>query len=330
MNTYLALTDYRWFTFLASLPKLEEINFWQPGGNRAFGAIQPNELFLFKLHSPREFIVGGGFFAHSSLLPVSLAWDAFGTANGAASLEQMRAHIEQYRRQKPAGAEDYRIGCILLSQPFFLKEADWIPVPKDWSPNIVQGKTYDLTIEPGLTLYRQLQERLSLSITIREEIAAADVPAEKYGAPMEILPRLGQGIFRVVIIDAYGRRCAVTGEKVLPVLDAAHIKPYSKDGTHKPDNGILIRSDLHTLFDLGYVTITPQYRFEVSKHIPPLAKSSHRKTPDAHCSGGKREDYENGHEYYALHGQAIHVPEKAVYKPAGENLAWHNENVYKG
>jgi putative restriction endonuclease len=310
LNAYLALTDYRWFTFLASLPKLEEINFWQPGGNRAFGAIQPNELFLFKLHSPREFIAGGGFFAHSSLLPVSLAWDAFGTANGAASLEQMRAHIEQYRRQKSAGAEDYRIGCILLSQPFFLNEADWIPVPKDWSPNIVQGKTYDLTLEPGLSLFQQLQERLALPLPETTLQPILEKPAERYGTPVEILPRLGQGSFRVVVIDAYGRRCAVTGEKVLPVLDAAHIKPFAKDGSNKPDNGILIRSDLHTLFDRGYVTVTPEYKFEVSRRV--------------------REEYENGHEYYALHGQQIHLPEKTIYQPAGENLAWHNENVYKG
>ncbi len=309
MNAFVALTDYRWFTFLANLPKLEEINFWQPGGNRAFGAIQPNELFLFKLHSPREFIAGGGFFAHSSLLPVSLAWDAFGAANGAASLEQMRAHIEQYRRQKPAGAEDYRIGCILLSQPFFLREADWIPVPKNWSPNIVQGKTYDLTVEPGLSLFQQLQERLALPSQAPELQPALEKSSERYGAPVEILPRLGQGIFRVVITDAYERHCAVSGEKVLPVLDAAHIRPYAQEGTHKPDNGILLRSDLHTLFDRGYVTVTPDRRFEVSKHI--------------------KEEFENGHEYYALHGREIFVPKKIVLQPAAENLAWHNDNVFK-
>jgi putative restriction endonuclease len=310
MNAFLALTDYRWFTFLANLPKLEEINFWQPGGNRAFGAIQPNELFLFKLHSPREFIAGGGFFAHSSLLPVSLAWDAFGAANGAPSLEQMRAQIEQYRRQKSAGAEDYRIGCILLSQPFFLKEADWIQAPKDWSPSIVQGKTYDLTVEPGLALYRQLQERLSLSVVEPVMEAVAEKPAQRYGAPVEILPRLGQGGFRVIVIDAYQRRCAVTGEKVLPVLDAAHIRPFALEGSNKPDNGILLRSDLHTLFDRGYVTVTPDRHFEVSRRV--------------------REEFDNGREYYALHGRGIFVPRRIALRPAGENLAWHNENVFKG
>ena len=252
----------------------------------------------------------GGFFAHSSLLPVSLAWDAFGTANGAPSLKQMRAQIEKYRKQEPAGPRDYTIGCILLSQPFFLHGESWIPVPGDWSPNIVQGKTYDLAVEPGLTFFRQLQERLSLSAPVREEMAALEKPVQKYGTPIEVLPRLGQGIFRVVILDAYGRQCAITGERVVPVLDAAHIKPYAQEGTHDPRNGILLRSDLHTLFDKGYVTVTTDYHFEVSKHV--------------------REDYENGHEYYALHGQAIHVPDRAVYQPSVENLAWHNENVYKG
>jgi len=219
MNAFVALTDYRWFTFLTSLPRLEEINFWQPGGKHEFSAIKPSELFLFKLHSPREYIVGGGFFAHSSLLPVSLAWDAFGAANGAPSLEQMRAQIEKYRKQEPAGPRDYTIGCILLSQPFFLPEKSWIPVPSDWSPNIVQGKTYDLTVDPGLSLYRQLQERLAVPAPIREEMAALEKPAEKYGAPIEVLPRLGQGIFRVVILDAYGRKCAITGEKACPPSD---------------------------------------------------------------------------------------------------------------
>jgi hypothetical protein len=131
----------------------------------------------------------------------------------------MRAQIEKYRKQEPAGLRDYTIGCILLSQPFFLPEESWIPVPSDWSPNIVQGKTYDLTVEPGLTLYRQLHERLAVPALVREEMAALEKPVQKYGAPVEVLPRLGQGIFRVVILDGYNRSCANTGEKACPPSD---------------------------------------------------------------------------------------------------------------
>lgn len=59
------------------MPSVEEANFWQPSGSTHLRAFSPGELFLFKLHSPRDFSVGCGILAHMSLLPVSLAWQAF-------------------------------------------------------------------------------------------------------------------------------------------------------------------------------------------------------------------------------------------------------------
>ena len=158
MKSYIGITDWDWFNLLRRQERLEEVNFWQPGGTRQFRALEPGELFLFKLHSPRNFIVGGGIFAHSSLLPISLAWDSFGKVNGAISLPQMRERVARYRRQREDRYTDYQIGCIILEAPFFLPENKWIPTPKDWSPNIVQGRTYDLTKEPGASLYAQLQQ----------------------------------------------------------------------------------------------------------------------------------------------------------------------------
>jgi putative restriction endonuclease len=73
VNLFVAVTDHDWFRFLQSWPDIDEVNFWQPGGRAKFAALQTGELFLFKLHSPRNFIVGGGIFAHATLLPVSLA-----------------------------------------------------------------------------------------------------------------------------------------------------------------------------------------------------------------------------------------------------------------
>jgi len=310
MNTYVAVTDFDWFQLLASQINIDEVNFWQPGGNRTFSAIRRNELFLFKLHSPRDFIVGGGLFAHSTLLPVSIAWDAFGVSNGATSLQQMRQRIEKYRRKQPLPHQDYKIGCILLTQPFFLSESNWIEVPNDWKPSIVQGKTYDLTKGPGLKLFREISERISLDSFDKKKHKLLAEPKQKYGSPVEVFPRLGQGSFRIVVTDAYDRKCAVSNDKVLPVLIAAHIKPYSKGGNHDPNNGVLLRSDLHTLLDKGYVTITPDYHFEVSKRI--------------------REDYDNGGEYYVFHGNNINVPKSITQQPSKENLMWHNSNVFLG
>jgi len=83
MRLFVGITDGDWYELLAGQPQLEEVNFWQPGGNRLFKSLAPGELFLFKLHSPDDFVVGGGVFAHSSLLPVSLAWETFRMGNGA-------------------------------------------------------------------------------------------------------------------------------------------------------------------------------------------------------------------------------------------------------
>jgi len=120
MKLYVGVTDNDWYRFLSRLENVDEVNFWQPGGNQLFKALRPGELFLFKLHSPQNFIAGGGFFTHSSILPISLAWEAFGEKNGAATFEEMRRKLLEYRGSNSDPREDFEIGCILLQNPFFL------------------------------------------------------------------------------------------------------------------------------------------------------------------------------------------------------------------
>lgn len=305
IKAYVGVTDRQWFELLRSQPSLDEANFWQPSGGRHFQAIRAGELFLFKLHSPDDFIVGGGIFAHFSLLPISLAWEAFQVGNGARDLLEMRTRVEKYRRVQPSAHEDYTIGCILLEQPFFLPREQWIPIPRDWSPNIVQGKTYDLTTEPGQTLWKELQAKRSASVTSLVVREAED----SFGEPVLMLPRLGQGAFRILVTDGYERRCAFTGERTLPALDAAHIRPFSEIKEHRLDNGLLLRKDLHALFDRGYMTVTPKLQIEVSKRI--------------------KEEFYNGREYYRLHGQEMRPPAARHMYPSNEALVWHNETVFK-
>jgi len=173
----------------------------------------------------------GGIFVHSTLLlPLSLTWESFTIGNGAASRADMKRLIDSHR---PRGQRDeesnYTIGCILLSEPFFLPEHLWITAPPDRKPNIVQGKGYDLVREPGLTLYAQVEEALHhLASGGAWPALVGDLPAdprERYGVPVLVRPRLGQGLFRTLVTDAYERRCAVTNEKVLPVLEAGPARP---------------------------------------------------------------------------------------------------------
>jgi putative restriction endonuclease len=304
MRAYVAVTDNDWFKFLSSQPHLKEVNFWQPSGYSRFKALTPGELFLFKLHHPFNYIVGGGIFAGSSNdWPVNTVWEMFGIANGAHNPEEMRIRIEKYRHHKTEQYHDYKIGCILLQQPFFLEKERWIPVPANFSLNIVRGRTYNLEVEPGNSLLNKLLSSMPIISLMREDKA-------RYGEPIEILQRLGQGSFRILVTDAYDRRCSITGERTLPALDAAHIKPYSESGDHIINNGILLRKDLHALFDLGYVTITPSYKFEVSRKI--------------------KEEFENGRDYYSMHGMTIRLPGNPYNFPSQEYLDWHNVNKYKG
>jgi putative restriction endonuclease len=112
-----------------------------------------------------------------------------------------------------------------------------------------------------------------------------------------------------MVTDAYQRRCAISGEKTLPVLEAAHIKPYAAHGPHRVSNSLLLRSDLHKLFDSGYLTVTLDYRVEVSRRI--------------------REEFSNGKEYYAFHGQELRqLPDQLYRRPERQYLMWHNEKVF--
>jgi putative restriction endonuclease len=304
INLVIAVTDGDWFEMLRRQENLAEVNFWAPSATN-FRALRPGELFLFKLHAPRNFIVGGGIFAYANSLPCSLAWEAFREANGAHSLPQMRARIARYRNADPGDRSDFVIGCRILTQPFFLSEADWIPVPASWAPNIVSFKTYNTDDAEGLALWNAVNERVSRS--------AEDPDLQRrgrYGEPQLIRPRLGQGAFRVLVTDTYKRRCVVTEERTLPALEAAHIRPYVDGGEHEARNGLLLRRDIHSLFDAGYVTVTPDLLFEVSRRI--------------------REEFDNGRHYYELHGQSIREPDDPSLRPDPAALNWHNEHVFRG
>jgi hypothetical protein len=72
--------------------------------------------------------------------------------------------------------------------------------------------------------------------------------------------RQGQPAFRRALLDAYERRCAVTGCAIDDVLEAAHISPYLGEHTHHVTNGLLLRADIHTLFDRGLIKVGSDYR----------------------------------------------------------------------
>lgn len=313
MKFYIGVTDNNWYNFLKD-KNPENVNFWQPGGNTAFKALLPGAPFLFKLKSPTNAIGGMGFFTSHSFLPLSIAWDAFGITNGCNTYQQFQGLILKYRQHDKN--VNPTIGCIILTNPIFFNRQDWIPLPPDWSPNIVQGKSYSTETPIGRELWQKVQLLLSSYLPAATNVEDNQLMLEEPTAPLygnDILTkiRLGQGAFRILVTDAYNRRCAISGERTLPVLEAAHIKPFNVAGPNFVSNALLLRSDLHKLFDAGYITITKDLKVEVSKRI--------------------KEEFENGKEYYRFHGENVfNLPKRQMDQPKARFVEWHNENVYKG
>ncbi len=313
MRLFVAVTDHDWFKLHASKTAVEEVNFWKPSPEATFKALQPGELLLFKLHSPDNFIAGGGFFTRFLPLPINMAWETFGESNGVRSLLEMRSRIAQYRREPIRPGENPTVGCIMLAEPFFWPRSEWIPMPEDFKLNTVTGKTYDAASGTGRELWEAVSERLKLSpASVLQEGTAtvAAIESNGFGSPQIVHPRLGQGLFRVEVTEAYDRKCAITGERTLPVLEAAHIKPYSLVQQHKVSNGLLLRSDLHRLFDGGYLTIDPKdRRVVVSDRI--------------------REEFQNGKEYYQFEDRVLREPDQWWARPSAENLEYHACMVFQ-
>ena len=88
------------------------------------------------------------------------------------------------------------------------------------------------------------------------------------------------------------------------------MRPYADGGAHALPNGLLLRADIHRLYDAGYVTVTPDYRFRVSHDLG--------------------DDFHNGREYERFAGRSITVPRTLIDQPDRELLDWHSAEVFRG
>ncbi|WP_442503823.1 HNH endonuclease [Marinivivus vitaminiproducens] len=110
--------------------------------------------------------------------------------------------------------------------------------------------------------------------------------------------RQGRPAFRRALLRAYGGRCAISGCAVEPLLEAAHIHPYRGPDTNAAQNGLLLRADIHTLFDLGLITISSSMTISVSSMLAST-------------------------EYAALDGSKLQLPLQVGDYPSSLALAWH-------
>lgn len=288
---------------------LSEVNFWRPSSGNEFRVLTPGEPFFFKSHHPSNRIVGGGFYSGFARLRASEAWEFYEEGNGASDLLAMRDLIGSYRKEVIKPGEDPVIGCVLLRDVRFFPSQEQPDPPQDFARNIVQGKGYDLATHGEAYYFRELITRL-LGHGVDVDLAETwHRPGPVYGDPRLAPRRLGQTAFKAVVLNAYDGRCAITATKIRPILQAAHVKPLPKGGEHRLDNGVLLRSDVHTLFDRGYLGVDPNYRLLVSSRL--------------------RDEFGNGEQYYRRAGEQIRLPQRKIDRPNKEFLEWHADEVFK-
>ncbi len=222
VDGFVAVTDYGWYERLARDPGPRDANFWRPSaGARRLAIGAP---FFFKLKAPHSAVAG------FSILPDWLAWDTFGEANGVDDLDALRTRLrriqEGARIEADAGG---RIGCCLIAKARFFPRDTWVRPPRDWSPRTQTGATYDLSVGEGRRVWQECLAAAALDAQQLGAPAPAPSAGARYGTPTLHKPRLGQGIFRVKVLDTYGRACAVTGEHSLPVLEDRGPGPEEQD-----------------------------------------------------------------------------------------------------
>lgn len=116
-----------------------------------------------------------------------------------------------------------------------------------------------------------------------------------------VVTRQGQAVFRQQLLQIYNGKCAVTGCSVLEILEAAHITPYLGPDTNHPSNGLLLRADLHTLFDLGLLAVDPN---ELRVRVAPAVQDNF---------------------YRSLHGIKVFVPQDEAVRPSYKALSQHRD-----
>jgi putative restriction endonuclease len=315
VTPYVALTDKAWFDFVSSRAVdggLDEANFWSPNAQKPMKRFELGEPIFLRLKKPHHAIAGYGFFAHWSLLDLDAAWDFFAWKNGDPDKVSFFERLGRYRGIDlfDASVQPKPLACTLLRSVSVWPQDRWIAWgdAMGWPSSTQQGKTEtdEQRVELLLGLIATEQHDTPEEFTDAFALVGTD---ERRVVEARIAQREGQGTFRARLLDAYGRRCAITGEHTEPVLDAAHIQPDLGPRSNHLQNGLVLTKEFHVLFDRGLVTVTPDYEVRVSSRI--------------------KAEWKNG-RYYPYDGkQLAQLPAVASQRPSQEALAWHLERVFQ-
>lgn len=153
-----------------------------------------------------------------------------------------------------------------------VSEQDWFA---EFFKRMGSGGTSFQALQPAdVEQLRKLFETAAVAPTAGPETLASEAQqqgwpedAVRYGA---IKARRGQADFRARLLAAYGRRCCISGCRVEALLEAAHIRPHAVEPNYDTRNGLLLRADLHTLYDLHLLGVDEFGNVALSSEVTDL------------------------------------------------------------
>ncbi|MNK33957.1 hypothetical protein D3C87_524560 [compost metagenome] len=255
-------TDGNWFNYLKDNELSSYVNFWTPTP-RNTKDLKEGDRFYFMLKSPVWKIGGFGEFVRYENITPELAWNKFGNRNGNISKQDFINSIQEYMNKnsekygkRTLDTYSYKLGSIVLRNCEFWDKQDYKD-PEDYDIKFpLRAETIRcldqddpfLHDNSGLTDFGLVNEP-------RED----NVYVVKY--------RNGQSVFKGKILKAYNNTCCITGETMPELLEAVHIQKYANKYSNHVQNGVLLRVDIHRLFDSNLLIVDKDYTIRISSLV---------------------------------------------------------------
>lgn len=291
-----------WFSFVSARADFDEVNLWNPSHNRSFEGAEVGDIVVFRIEGRKGQIFGYGQFFASAIYWASDAWDIFGERNGVGSLDLLNTAIRARRGASSTGTP-LAIACHDIVHPVYFHNGLRARIPPEVLARLGPGPIEE-DGEDGKLLLRFIGETEAQARQFAE-VSIVQVPSDR----RPVYP--GRSGFRLSVTEAYGRTCAITGETVLPAPDAVHIIAREYGGGYGVRNGLLLKRDLHGIYDAGYLSIDDQHRVMISVWLP--------------------QAFPNSATYLALNNATLLLPRNLDHHPDPTALAWHREmRFYKG
>lgn len=270
----IAPTDSTWFESLKVSELNSFVNFWTPTPWN-IKQLKIGDRLYFMLKSPIRKIGGFGEFVEYENLTGEEAWNKFGFRNGRLSKEEFVKSIQKYihknsskHRNNEIDINKYTIGCIVLMNCEFwdkehYRKADDYKIK--FGKQVVTRK-YFKVFDPFINI-QKVTNKFNLINDPRKKIQR------------EVNVREGQSIFKGDILKAYNNRCCISNEDIPELLEAAHIQEYRNPDSHHVQNGLLLRVDIHRLYDNGLIFIDRNFTIHVSNLVStPFYRQYHGKS----------------------------------------------------